>query len=121
MVTRLIHSRLTMQCCIEFSKVFTDMDDYVYAKQRKATQEDQAVYSNILKFFLCTDHMARQAAEQKESCKTPTMMVRKLWPWDEYVVLCKEDQHAIMESITDYGYSEMENCIKICYFLQGNK
>ena len=30
-------------------------------------------------------------------------------------------QHAIMESLTDYGYSGMDNSTKVCHFLQGIK
>ena len=37
-----------------------------------------------------------------------------------YVILHKE-QHAIMESITDYGNSGMDNGTKVHHFLQGIK
>ena len=43
-----------------------------------------------------------------------------MWDWDKYVALHKE-QHAIMESLTDYGYSGMDNGSKVCHFLQGIK
>ena len=42
------------------SKVFTDMVAYVYVKQSKATQNDQAV------FFDIHNHVARQAADAEE-------------------------------------------------------
>ena len=45
---------------------------------------------------------------------------KKWWDWDKYVTLHKE-QHAIIESITDYGYSGMDNGTKVCHFLQGIK
>ena len=45
---------------------------------------------------------------------------KKGWDWDKYVVLHKE-QHAIMESLTDYSYCRMDNSNKVCHFLQGIK
>ena len=56
------------------SKVFTDMDVCVYIKQRKSTQDGQAVFFGIRKQFLGPDNMQQM---QKESCRTPTMMVRR--------------------------------------------
>ena len=41
-----------------------------------------------------------------------------MWDWDKYVALHKE-QHAIMESLTDYGFSGMDNGTKVLHFLQG--
>ena len=45
------------------SEVFTDMDAYVFVKQRKAMQNSQVVYFNIHKHFLGPDHVTRQAIE----------------------------------------------------------
>ena len=42
---------------------------------------------------------------------------RKTWDLDKYVSLHKE-QHAIMESLTYYGYFGMDNGTKICHLLQ---
>ena len=42
------------------------------------------------------------------------------WDWDRFVTLHKE-QHTIMESLIDYGYSGMDNGTKVCHFLQGIK
>ena len=43
-----------------------------------------------------------------------------MWDWDKYVALHKE-QHAIIKSLTDYGYSEMNNGTKVHHFLQSIK
>ena len=40
-----------------------DIDTYVYMKQRRSTQDGQAVYFNIHKRFFNPDHVAREAAE----------------------------------------------------------
>ena len=47
------------------SKDFTDIDAYIYMKQRKAMQDGHAMYFKVHKHFLGTDHMARQATEAK--------------------------------------------------------
>ena len=52
----------TLVYCI-LLKVFTDMDAYVNVEQRKSTQVDQAVFFDIHKQFLSSDHVARQATE----------------------------------------------------------
>ena len=43
-----------------------------------------------------------------------------MWDWDKDAALHKE-QHAIIESLTDYHYSGMGNSTKVCHFLQGMK
>ena len=65
--------------------------------------------------------MARHAAEAKRKLQNSHYDgERKTWDWDKYVALHKE-QHAIVESLTDYGYSCMDNGTKVCHFLQGIK
>ena len=103
------------------SKVSTDMDTYVYVKQRKGIQDGQAVFFNIHKHFLGPEHVARQAAEAEEKLQNSCCDgERKKWDWEKYVVLHKE-KHAIMESLTDYGYSGMGNGTKVCHFLHSIK
>ena len=46
-----------------FSKVFIDMDAYVYMKQRKAMQDSLAVYFKVHKHFLGPDPVARKAED----------------------------------------------------------
>ena len=100
-----------------FSKVFMDMDAYVHVKQMKNLQDGQAVYFAIHKQFL----LARQATEVKRKLQTSHDDGKKKgWDWGKYVALHKE-QHAIMESLTDYGYSGTEKGTKFHHFLQGIK
>ena len=71
--------------------------------------------------FLALAMWLGRSQGQKESCRSLTMIVReKGWGWDKYVTLHKE-QHAIMDSLRDYGYSGMDNGIKVNHFVQGNK
>ena len=101
--------------------MFTDMDTYVYVKQRKAMQDGQVVYFNIHKHFLGPNHVARQAADADRKLQNPYYDgERKTWGWNKYVPFHKE-QHAIMESLTDYGYSGMDDSTKVHHFLQGIK
>ena len=103
------------------SKTFTDTNTYVYVKQRKAMQDGQAVYFDGHKHFLGPDHVARQVAEAKgKLLHSHNDSERKTWDWDKYIALHKE-QHTIMESHTDSGYSGMDNGTKVCHFLQGIK
>ena len=76
-------------------------------------QNSQAVYFNIHNCFLSPDHVARQATEAERKLQDSHYGgERKSWDWDKYVALHKE-QHAIMESLTDYGYSGMDNGTKV--------
>ena len=85
------------------SKVFMDMDANVYVKQRKTTQDSQAVYFDIHKWFLGPDHVARQATNAERKLQTSHYDHKKKgWDWDKCITLHKE-QHAIMESLTDFG------------------
>ena len=103
------------------SKVFTDMDVHVYLKQRKSMKDGQAVFFNVHKQFLGLDHVVRQAAEAEGKLQSShNDGERKACDWDKYVLLHKE-QHAIMESLTDYGYSVMDNGPKVHHFFQGIK
>ena len=45
------------------SKVLTDMDAFVYLKQRKAMHDGQAAFFDIHKCFLGPDHVARQVTD----------------------------------------------------------
>ena len=102
-----------------FSKLFTDMGSYVYVKQRKSMQDGQAVLFHIHKHFFNPDHVVRQAADAERKLQTSHYDgERKWWDWDKYVTLHKE-QHVIMESLTDYCYSRIDNGTKVCHFLQG--
>ena len=40
-----------------------------------------------------------------------------MWEFDKYITLHKE-QHAIMESLIEYGYIGMDNGNKVRHFLQ---
>ena len=103
------------------SNVFTDMDTYVYIKQKKGMQDSWAVFFNVNKHFLCPDHVSRQAAEAEGKLQNSHYDgERKEWDWDKYVIIHKE-QHAIMESLLDYGCSGMDNGTKVRHFLQGIK
>ena len=98
-----------------------DTDAYVYVKQRKETQDGQAVFFHLHKPFLCSDHVARQTTEAERKLQTSHYdYERKGWDWDKYITLHKE-QHTIMESLTYYDYSRMNNVTKVCHFLQGIK
>ena len=116
-----IHLRLTTQWYIILSKMFIDINAFVYIKQRKATKDGPVVFFNIHKLFLGPDHVVRQSADAEGKLqKTYYDGERKTWDWDKYFALHKE-QHAIMESLTDYGYSGMDYGTKVCHFLQGVK
>ena len=68
-----------------------------------------------------SDHVARQVAVAEGKLQNShDNSKRKTWHWDKYVALHKE-QHAIMESQTNYGYSGMNNGTKVCHFLQSIK
>ena len=72
-------------------------------------QDGQAVYFNVHKQYLDPDHVARHAADYDDE--------KKEWYWDKCDTLHKE-QHTIMKSLADYGYSGLDNCTKVCHFLK---
>ena len=79
------------------------------------------MFINVHKQFLSPGHVAMQATEAEEKLQNSYYDgERKGWNWAEYVVPHKE-QHTIMESLTDYGCSGMDNGTKVCHFLQGIK
>ena len=92
------------------------MDAYVYVKQQKCTQDGQAVFFNVCKKLLGPNHVARQAAEAGK-LHNSQHDEKKGWDWDKYVALHKE-QHMIMESLADHGYSGINEGIEVCHFLQ---
>ena len=100
-------------------KMFTDIDTNVYVKQIKGTQKGQAVFFDIHNQFLGPNHVARQATETEGKLQNSHYDgERKMWYWNKYVALYKK-QHVIMESLTDYRYSGMDNGTTVCHFLQG--
>ena len=79
------------------------------------------MFFDIHKHFLCPDPVARQATDAEGKLQiSHDDGERNSWDWDKCVVLHKE-QHAIIESLTDYGYSGLDNGPKVCHFLQGIK
>ena len=102
-------------------KMLTDTDIYVYVKQRNGMQNSWTVFFNVHKQFLDPDYVARYAAEAERKLQTSRYDgEREGWDLDKYVALNKE-QHAIIESLTDYGYSGMNNGTKVHHFLQSIK
>ena len=102
-------------------QMFSNMDTFVYVKQRRGMQDGQAVLFDVQKHCLDPDHVARQATDaegklQNSNCDGE----RKKLDWDKYVALHKEE-HAIMESLTDYGYSGMDSGTKVRHFFKGIK
>ena len=88
-----IHSALVYQIS---SKMFIDMDAYVYMTQRKSMQDGWARFFNVHKWFLRHDHVARQATEVGRKLQTSHYdSERKGWDLDKYIALHKK-QHAIM-------------------------
>ena len=73
-----------MYCIL--SKIFPDIDSCVKIKQRKGNLDSRAVYLNIHKHFLGSDHMTKQAKEA-ERMHYDEKKVR--WDWDKYVSLHK--------------------------------
>ena len=74
-----------------FSKMFTDMDTFVYVKQRRYMQESWVAFFDIHKCFFGLDHVARQAADVEGKLQnTHYDGERKSWYWDKYVALQKE-------------------------------
>ena len=63
------------------------------------------MFFDVHKHFLGPYHVAREAADAEGKLQNSHYDgERKTWDWDKYVVLHKE-QHAIIESLIDYGYS----------------
>ena len=85
--------------CQILSKMFTDMDAYVYVKQEKKCRSVKQCSSMSVSNVLALTMWLGRPQKQKESCKPLAMMMRKGWDWDKYIALHKE-QHAIMESLT---------------------
>ena len=59
------------------SKMSMDMDTYIYMKQKKETQYGQQFSSTSIRNFSALTMWPSRSQKQKESCKTPTMMVRE--------------------------------------------
>ena len=73
------------------SKIFTDMDTFVYVKQRRAMQDSPAVFFNIHKNFLGPNHVARNATDAEGRLQNSHYDgARNTWHWDKYVALYKE-------------------------------
>ena len=97
------------------------MDAYVSMKQRKSMQDGGAVIFNIQKQFLSPDHVVRQAIGVERKLQSSCNDDEKIsWDWNKYVALCKE-QHKIIESLLDHGYSGMDEGTEDHHFLQGIK
>ena len=61
--------------------------------------------------------VARQATEAERKLQNSHYDgKRNYWDWDKYVTHHNE-QHVIMEHLTDYGYSDMDNDTKVHHFL----
>ena len=102
------------------SKMFMDMDNYIYVKQRKSMQDGQCFSMSISNFLALSMWSGRPQSQNGKLQSYHYDDERKAWDWNKYITLHKE-QHDIIESLTDYGYSGMDDGTKVCPFLQGNK
>ena len=84
-------------------------------------QDSQAVLFDIHKHFLGPDHVSRWTTEAERKLQTSHYDdERKGWDWDKYVALLKE-QHTIIKSLANYGYSGMDDGTKSCHFLKTSR
>ena len=85
------------------------------------THDGWAVVFNVHEQILNYNHMARQTADAKRKLKNCHYDgEKKGWDWDKHVTLHKE-QHTIMESLADHGYSDIDDCTNIHCFPLGIK
>ena len=102
-------------------KILMDMDAYVYVKQKYSMQNGQTVFFDIHNQLLRPDHVIRQSTKVEGKLQNSHYEDKKKgWGLDKYFTLHKE-QHTIMYSLGDYGYSAMNNGTNVCHFLQGSK
>ena len=81
-------------------------------KQRKSAHDIWAVFIDVHKWLLSPDHMVRQAAKAARKLQNAQYDGEKEgWDWDKYVTLHKK-YHTIMESLTDHGYSGIEDVVQ---------
>ena len=65
--------------------------------------------------------MARQAAGAERKLQNSHYDgEKKSWNWGKFVALNKE-QHTVIKSLVDHGYSGMDKGTKVCHFLKENK
>ena len=69
-------------------------------KQRKITQDSQAVYFNIHKRFLDHDHVARQAAEADKKLQNSHYDgEKKEQDWDKYMLYSKKNSTQLWRAL----------------------
>ena len=84
-------------------------------------QNGWAVIFGIHKQFFSPHHVARQAVDEERKLQNSHYDgKKKWWDWDMYDTLHKE-QHKIIESFVNDGYSEVDKGTKVCHFLKGVK
>ena len=111
--TSVIHWRLIMPWCIKFSQIYswTWMHMFAWNRENVHRMVKQCILTSASNFF--PELVPRQAAEAERNLKTSHYDgKRKGWDWDKYIILHKK-QHAIRESLTDYGCREMNNGSKV--------
>ena len=94
------------------------MDAYIYMKLRMSTQNGQGVFFNVHKTVIVPDHVVRQATKEEKKLQNSHDGKKKWWDWEKYFALHKE-QHTIMESLANHGYSCTNDGTKLCHILQG--
>ena len=78
-------------------------------------QGSWAVFFDIHKQFLSPDHVTMQATEAERKLQNSHYDgEKKSWDWDKYVAIHKE-QHTIIESLVDNGYSGMDKGTKVLH------
>ena len=86
------------------SKIFTDMDAYVYVKIWQCTSTST---SDFCALTMWPGRLQMQTSHYDGE--------NRAWDWDKFITLHKE-QHAIKVRLTDYGYSGMDNALKSTTF-----
>jgi hypothetical protein len=96
-------------------------DCWTYAKPAQRTKDGRCVSLMLWHHFLGPNSFYNMASEAEAKLGSVSYTgERKKWTWENYVQIHAE-QHAVLNGLTDYGYSTIDNGTKVRNLMVGIK
>ena len=103
------------------AEICRDLDCWTYVKSAQRTRNGRLAYQSLFNHYLGPNNVDNMANTSEKKLQVTTYAgEKKRWSFEKYVKL-HVDQHAILNGLTDHGYSGIDDRSKVRHLMDGIK
>jgi hypothetical protein len=111
----------SMEVCSYMANITRAHDCWTYVKPAQSTKYGRCTFLLLWNYFLGPNNIDNMASEAEAKIGSVSYTgERKKWTWEKYVQIHAQ-QHAVLNGLTDYGYSGIDNGTKVRKLMVGIK